>query len=363
MDGGAAVGGGVGPDVAAHVEDDAVDEGKAEAGVVAVAAALDAFFGEEGVEDVGEIVGFDADAGVGELEHDLIALGLGADGDAAFAAGGGVGAFVDGVFGVAEEVLEGLSEAEAGDGGDAVGLKVEFEGDAFLVEGGFDGVGEAEEFFGEVAEVAGGFAFAAGFTGAGEEALGDVAHAGGGFGGHAEGFEHGGGVFGGECEFDHGAHAAGDVVEVVGDAGGEGADGGHVAGAGEVLFEFFAVGDVAHPGGDADEGALIVDDATEGDADVEGIFSALGDDGHFVEVDGALLDGALEGAAGDGAVFIGDESFEGASDDFGFRAAEHADGGEVPGADAAGGVEGDDGDSGVEDCGLIEVGGEGGVGW
>ena len=44
---------------------------------------------------------------------------------------------------------------------------------------------------------------------------------------------------------------AGDVVEVVGDAGGEGADAGHVgACAGEVAFEFLAVGDVAHPGDD-----------------------------------------------------------------------------------------------------------------
>src|SRR5439155_15100535 len=119
-------------------------------------------------------------------------------------------------------------------------------------------------FFGEIGEVRLGVVEAGGL-GAVEEALGDVADSGTGFGGHAEGFEHGAAVFGGQGEFDHGAHATGDVVEVVGDAGGQCADGSHMGGAGELGFELFAAGDVAHPGGDAAEAVGGVDNAGEGD--------------------------------------------------------------------------------------------------
>ncbi len=355
VDGGAVVGGGVGPDVSAHVHDDAVDEGKAQAGVIAVAAALHAFFGEEGVEDLGEVVGVDADAGVGKLEHDLVALALSAERDAFFGADALGGLVGDGVLGVVEEMLERLAETEAGDGGDAAGLKVEFEGDTFLIQRGLDGIRETENLFGEVTEIAGGGAFGTGFARAGEQALGDIADAAAGLGRHAEGLEHGAGVFGGEGEFDHGAHAAGDVVEMMRDAGGEGTHRSHVAGAGEVGFEFLAAGDVAHPGHDAAEIAVGVDDATEGDADMDGIFSTLGDDGHFIEIDGALLDGALERTAGNGAVFVGDQGVEGATKSFGFAAAKHSDGSVIPGQDASSGVERNDGDAGVEDGGVVKI--------
>jgi hypothetical protein len=95
---------------------------------------------------------------------------------------------------------------------------------------------------------------------------------------------------------------------------------------------------------------------------MDGVFAALGNDGHFVGIDGALLNGALEGAGSDGAEIGRDEDIEGAVEDFGFSAAEEADGGLIEGEDQAGGIESDDGDAGVEDCGLEEVWGGVGVG-
>ncbi len=170
-----------------------------------------------------------------------------------------------------------------------------------------------------------------------------------------ERLEHRAAVFGGDGEFDHCAHAAGDVVEVMGDSRGQGSDGGHVAGTGEIFFEFLAIGDVAHPGGDAFEGAGGVNDGAQGDTDVNGIFSALGNEGHFIEINRALLDGALKGAAGVGAVFSGDECFKRAAENLGFAPTEHPDGGVIPGEDAAADIERDDGDSGIEDRGLVKI--------
>ncbi len=163
--------------MAAHVHDDAMDERESQAGVVAVAAALNTLFGEEGVENLREVIGIDADARIGEMHHDLVALALGADGDPFFDADVLGFAIGDGVLGITQEVLQRLAKAETRNGGDAAGLEIELQGDAFLVEGRFDGIGEAEDFLGEIAQISTDVAFGTRLAGTGKQALGDVADA------------------------------------------------------------------------------------------------------------------------------------------------------------------------------------------
>src|SRR3954464_10297812 len=92
-EGAAFAGGGVDLDLAAVDLGDVFDDREAEAGAAhfAAAAAVDAV---EAFEDAGEVVLGDADAVVGDLDGDRLAVGTGADVDAA-AVGGVLAGVVD----------------------------------------------------------------------------------------------------------------------------------------------------------------------------------------------------------------------------------------------------------------------------
>jgi len=264
-EGGAFSGGGVKGDEAAVGIDDAADGGEAEAGAFA-----GVLGGEERFPDPGKDVGRNAGAGVFDLKEEEVAgattgnfvCGFGRE-DGVFAAQRESAAVGHGVAGVDGEVEEDLVDlGGVGLDGPEVGGDVVVEGDRFR-EGFLNERGDvAEEVFDLDDAVA-----AVGAVGEAE----DLADEGGAaFGAFFEGGDEADVVGIRRVVTQHGSgeeHGREDVVEVVGDAGGEHAEAFEALGAEELFLDAAFFGDV---GGD-DEAALDVADAVaeNGDAGVD----------------------------------------------------------------------------------------------
>jgi hypothetical protein len=217
-------------DVAVVVFDDFLADGEAEACAVGFVAAGGAFGGEEGLEDFWHQFFGDAGAVVDDLDFDLVfALG-GFDGERA--------AFSEhGLAGVDEKIEEDLLYLDAVGEDIEIGLHLEAQGDAvFLRIAGEDRQG----FVDDVLD---------GDGGEGGLAAGEIEHGGADFPGLlrageslGEGFanqRHVGLVALGTGEGELGiADDGGEkIVEFVGDDGGDGADGRHALGFGELVME------------------------------------------------------------------------------------------------------------------------------
>ncbi|MEY2599456.1 MAG: hypothetical protein RLZZ142_1715 [Verrucomicrobiota bacterium] len=297
--------------------DDAAGDPEAES-----RALVGGFGGEEGFEDAVEVFGGDAAAGVGDAEAEVgfflelgeaveVGVGGGCEADLEEDASGFVS---DGVPGVEDEVGDDL--LELGDFAEDVavrGLDVFGEFDV-----GGDGGAKHEEGFSEGEGGADGASGLLLFAAEGEQGADEV---GGAVAGGADVFEValGLGVCGGaaEADFREADDAAEDVVEVVGGAAGEDADGAEALGVAEALFElalvFLIVLNLGAQGLESGvEGAVFSHDASVGFAQV----SPLG---------GGPFGLGLRGVGGEG----GGEGF---GDQFGVEVS----GEEAGGADALG---------------------------
>ncbi len=321
--------------------DDAFGDGEAEAGAAGVEAG-----GGEGLEESRGDGGVEAWAVVLDGEGDAVEVGVGVDLDGAAA--------VEGVDGVAEEVDEDLEEAVG------VALDDEPVGDA-VKDGDAGGFAvEADEgpgFVGEGCEGRGGGARRAG-AGVVEEAFAEAFEA-------ADDAGEEGGVGGREGEAWAALEALGEAlgdgegrVHLVGEAGGEQAQGGKAVGAGEGAF-LFAEGVDGAVAGAHDFAQFVGGDEGFGDDLVLGGPVAGGAVGVEHGADGAVdVLGEDEGFEGQGDEAVGGEEGEGQDDDEavhlgagGFEAC----GGDE--AETAGAVDGEDGGcAGVEPAEAEAVG-------
>ncbi len=246
-------------DPAAVLFNDAVDGGEAESGAFA-----DFFRGEEGFEDMGESIWGDTAAGIGDFEEHVGAgVGVGLGGGGIFVDGGALGAdeelaaFGHGVAAIDGEVEDNLFEHDGVDlDVGEVGGEGEVDGDTFA-DGALHHIGHV---FDELVGVEHDWLEEL-FSAEGEELSGEV---GGAFGSEGDLLEGGGflgvgGVEGAE-DFCVALDDGEEVIEVVGDAAGELADGFHFLGLAELIFELDAFGDVPEHALDTDEGAAGVVD-------------------------------------------------------------------------------------------------------